>query len=125
MDIRLEKVACPVCGHKQYKKLFVNKDITYGVKGRYQVVECENCKLWYQNPQPTKESLPFLYPKDYGPYTGRYISKIEKLLWKIEKYNFMIVNRRTKLDYSLILLRPGEDKDAKLLEIGCAGGGYV
>lgn len=122
MNICLEEVACPICGHKQYKKLFVNKDITYGVEGIYQVVECENCELWYQNPQPTKESIPFLYPEDYGPYTGKHVNKIEKILRKIENCNYRIVGKNTKLDYSLIRLQPDQDKHEKLLEIGCASG---
>jgi len=122
MSIQLEEISCPVCGQRKYKKLFANKDITYGLEGEYQVVECNHCGLWYQNPQPTKESLPFLYPDDYVPYKGNGTHRYERILAAIQNYNFSKVNIKTRLNYDLIQLKPNQDKHARLLEIGCANG---
>lgn len=122
MNINLEEVPCPVCGHKKYRKLFANGDITYGVEGIYQVVECNKCKLWYQNPQPTQESLPFLYPEDYGPYKGKGTHRFERILSLIQNYNFSKMRVKSKRNEDLIYLRPKQDKHARLLEIGCSNG---
>lgn len=122
MSIQLEEIPCPVCGQRKYKKLFINKDTTYGLEGDYQVVECNDCGLWFQNPQPTQESLPLLYPDDYGPYKGKGAHRFERILAVIQNYNFSRINLNTKLDYDIIQLRPAQDKHAKLLEIGCANG---
>lgn len=120
--IRMEMVPCPVCGEKKYRILFRSKDCLYGVEGEYQAVECSRCKVWYQNPQPEQESISYLYPDNYGPYTSNGIDKYGNILSVIQENNFSKVNKRTKQDYRIINLAPDQGKDEKLLEVGCAGG---
>ena len=123
MDIILEEVECPFCHSKNYKKLFKNEDWLYGVNGEYQVVECKDCKWWYQNPQPVKSSISDCYPEEYGPYSRiKRIDRFAHTLSMIESYNQKCINKYTKINKKLLRMEPEADKNGKILEIGCADG---
>lgn len=129
-EINKETVKCPVCGEDKYQILFQNEDFLYGIEGTYQAAECSRCKVWYQNPQPKKESTACLYPDYYGPYAlgkgakGSIHTNMRKqsVLAVLEEFNFSKVRKWSKLDYRIINLIPNQKKDEKLLEIGCANG---
>jgi SAM-dependent methyltransferase len=57
---------CLVCGHTNFRKLFLATDRLYGTTEReFQVVACEGCGLMRLSPQPIPEELSLYYPQNY------------------------------------------------------------
>ena len=66
--IELERVDCPRCGSARSHPVAAGRDYLYDVAGTYQASECDDCRLWFQNPRPPLDRLTELYPDDYMPH---------------------------------------------------------
>jgi len=64
----METVNCPLCGADDAEHLFDARDMLHGLPGRFRVVECRSCGLWYLNPRPAQEALTDYYPEDYRAF---------------------------------------------------------
>ncbi len=110
--IDFEEVVCDLCNNPRYTILFRRKDLNTSLNGEYQVVKCNNCGLIYQNPRPTVNSLPFIYPSDYDQYTFNTTKGFQK---HIELYGL-------KKRFKLISIYKEE---GNLLDIGCSTGDFI
>lgn len=102
----LEYVNCNLCGSSRSKELFKEPDKRYRwiSSCQFAVVKCKNCGLCYLNPRPTFESISRFYPKEY--YTERESPEKEK-------------------QYQLEAAYWARMQPGRLLDIGCAGGGFL
>lgn len=75
--MRLEEVACALCGERDAKVLLEQQDLRYSETPRtvFSLVECRRCRLRYVNPRPAAESLGLFYPNVY--YTPRLMRREE------------------------------------------------
>lgn len=63
-----EPAVCPQCGGADARVVIESRDLLHGLPGTFVVTECRACQQWFQNPRPTVDALPGLYPEDYGPH---------------------------------------------------------
>ncbi|MBN2490110.1 MAG: class I SAM-dependent methyltransferase [Planctomycetes bacterium] len=63
--IRLESVACNLCGADRKEELFWRGDLALGLGGRFRVVRCGGCGLRYLDPRPAAEDIDYYYPPSY------------------------------------------------------------
>jgi SAM-dependent methyltransferase len=64
---------CVLCGSGETLPRFVQKDLWFGVAGRYAYRTCAACGTVFQDPQVAAEDIPHLYPQTYfthGPADG-------------------------------------------------------
>lgn len=57
---------CPLCGGEDGAELRRTRDYNWGIPGEFCFVRCRGCGLVRQDPRPTVETLPSLYPSRYG-----------------------------------------------------------
>ena len=69
LHIRLERVACPRCGHTKSSLVHTAHDYIYGLPGTFYAASCDGCGLWFQNPRPAEADISLLYPETYTPHT--------------------------------------------------------
>ena len=118
-NIEVEYVNCPLGHHIQDEVIINGSDLIYEMPGDFTVVQCPACKLMRTNPRPTKNTIGYYYPDNYGPYLGtqvrqQSISGIKKLVQTILR---SITNSNaTKLPPLAI---------GRMLEIGCASGAFM
>jgi len=73
----LETVKCDLCNSEKYDILFQQTDLLHKTTTeKFQMVKCENCRLHYINPRPTKHEI------------GKYYSN---------KYDFHVEKRKLKI----------------------------
>ena len=118
--IELEDSRCPLDCPAGDDVVLVGKDRIHNLPGEFKVVRCRTCRLMRTNSRPTQKAMSFYYPDNYGPYIGTQIDRIEKarsrfhMLRIIAKRIFILnANRLTNL------------KVGRMLEIGCASGGFM
>lgn len=131
LAVELENAPCPRCGCAATREILAGEDYLYGVPGMFHVAECTSCGLWYQNPRPTKESLPRLYPESYGPHgpaqqqpapyadaTRRLFSHrvVEAIQWRLARWS-PVQHRARAASLTPRLVPAGA-----ILEVGCASG---
>jgi len=92
---RLETAACPRCGSLDGRNVAEGRDYLYGVPGRFFAWQCNACGLQYQNPRPTAERLPQLYPASYGPHASKLPGETASpsLSWKERVKRHKMVSR--------------------------------
>lgn len=66
--LRLERIACPLCGSQKSKIVHTSRDILCGIPGEFVIECCDNCGHRFMNPRPVLESLGDCYPDQYGPH---------------------------------------------------------
>lgn len=114
----LRDINCNNCNSNQYRIIntfkLTKEDIDIDLK-EVRLVKCKNCGLIYLNPQPyfSYQDLEHIYDKNY--FGKQYIrfSLDEKGFSSNENYKF-------RLDLIERYINKG-----KLLDIGCAGGGFL
>ncbi|MBN3040844.1 MAG: class I SAM-dependent methyltransferase [Candidatus Omnitrophica bacterium] len=116
--MELLTIACNLCGSKEYKQLTRCRieDIDSAVNiDDLSIVQCGNCGLVYVNPQPSysRQELKGLYSEEYfkAPYMQFYSNDSGTQSNESFKSRLAWIGRYTN---------PG-----KLLDIGCAGGGFL
>lgn len=99
--------ACPICWHSNATRFSFERDGNF-------LYSCSSCRLEFQFPQPTDESLAAIYSSDY--FLG---SKNARTL-----ENQRTLKRATALLY-LNALKAFLKPNARLLEIGCGHGEFL
>lgn len=115
-DVVLEDRPCPngCCGMDEF--VLEGVDRLHGVPGRFSVVRCMSCGLMRTNPRPTPNTIGAYYPKHYAPYLSG-----EGALSAANSGLKSSVRRLIGLDAR----QTPPVATGRLLEIGCASGGYL
>ncbi len=119
-EVVLETQPCPLDCPKNDELVLVGRDRLHNLPGEFQVVKCRTCGLLRTDPRPTRESIGFYYPEDYGPYQTTRVDPAELArcsppLWK----------RIARQVIELNIVRIPPLPPGKLLEIGCASGAFL
>lgn len=147
--IQVETIPCPLCGSGEHRLIGKCHDYVYDVPGEYSFVECCQCRHLYLNPRPTTETLMLAYPSFYGPHRSASDS-VDQTEEQLSANGKSSLRRLVKGIFKTIPgLRPflnwlGQEQaiimptmpaamsaampdggPARLLEIGCAHGGYL
>ncbi len=128
-------IPCEVCGSNKHRFLFEGWDRVFGVPGKFNVVQCEECGLIFINPQPESEDLKAYYPKEYYASNPSHYREYSWLRRKVlEAYfgyeppfrpsrdrhffeKWFLFPFRVKYRHSIPFVREG-----KVLDIGCGNG---
>lgn len=102
-----ENCVCDLCGSSESRSLFTMPDLRNRIYNpEYNIIECKNCKHRYLNPRPSKSNVHLFYKGKY--YSGRSSIDISQ-------------SKRYEIQAQLL---PQISK-GKILDIGCAGGGWL
>jgi 2-polyprenyl-3-methyl-5-hydroxy-6-metoxy-1,4-benzoquinol methylase len=146
--VQLESVRCPICAHPQFEILIGQAKEQYiGLPFFFDVVCCKNCGFTYTNPRPTPESMSHFYPDSAAYFQPQSQPVTNRHTWRTwlrdgaMAYFFGYPNTLetqgplSKLFFSLFggpLLHmlqvahvPIHVERGKMLDIGCAWGGYL
>ncbi|MFO0977223.1 MAG: class I SAM-dependent methyltransferase [Planctomycetaceae bacterium] len=66
--LRMERIACPLCGCANTTLQVETEDLLCGIPGSFQIERCTQCQHRFMNPRPTLDSMGACYPADYGPH---------------------------------------------------------
>jgi hypothetical protein len=61
----MESVRCNLCGQNSIQIWVITRDRGFG---RFTVVRCHQCGLFFVNPWPGEEAITAYYPQDYYAY---------------------------------------------------------
>lgn len=139
MSIQLVEQPCPLCDSEELRPVCQIEDPTYDVDGVYQVVCCKRCSHLFISPRPADESLMECYPQDYAPYDDSLVpAEPEEQREESEPRSPSLPRRilrsipglRSFLNWlgqenATWLEGPPEPGESRMLEIGCAHGGYL
>jgi len=120
---------CPLCGSAEKQLLFKAKDILMGQPGEFAVEQCVKCNFRFTNPRPSFENIFDYYTKDYHCYRDDRTST-NKIIEPLPTQK-MTVTDSIKYHFhggfwgSRGWVLPNLPKGAKILEIGCGGGGFI
>ncbi len=67
-SIRLERIACPLCGSDAAVRVLTGRDDLTGFPGEFYVDRCSDCGHQFMNPRPIAADLSACYPDSYGPH---------------------------------------------------------
>lgn len=107
----LEIVPCNLCGSTKQRLAYEMPDTWYFRKEFFKVVECESCGLGFVNPRPKFEVIDRYYPKDFYDEFER------DQAFHLERYRREAVYLR--------FARLPENCRPRLLDVGCANGGFA
>lgn len=119
---------CEICNNKEFNFLFKGGDKLLGIPGRFSLYECENCGLYFLNPQP--KNLNKYYPKNY--YSLKNIDttskkiKLKLLLYKTyysEEGNIFM--KILLSPFKFLIIATIIKSNIKLLDIGCGSGQFL
>jgi len=129
-DMPTEKMIkkCFICGNKDFKFLYYNKDRLYGVPGRFRIEKCKLCGLIFVNPSP--KDLGKYYPGDYYSFNkirecNNFKMKYKLLLYKLNHYNsrpflkFLLTPTRQFVRHINL------NNKKRLLDVGCGSGQFL
>ena len=104
---RFERIirACPVCGDKDFKRLFPKDGLEF--------VKCRGCGLVYINPQPADDEISALYSEDYYKPWGLGTDSSVVSEMKITTFD----DKLTMVERFI--------KKGRILDIGCATGFFL
>lgn len=143
----LEIVPCALCGSGYHEVFFSQaKELYNGFNEYFDVVRCRECGFVFTNPRPTAETISCFYPDSAQYYQPKSI-RVTAGIWSRKKWKKAlqqsVLDRR--FGYELRRLPPLADfipgllwrkklrlahvprflPDGRLLDIGCAWGGYL
>lgn len=65
----MESVLCEICERDKSQLVYKVQDTNYGCPGTFDLVQCTDCGLVYQNPRPTSAEFSKYYPvEQYHPF---------------------------------------------------------
>ncbi len=97
-----EMAPCDLCGSLGFKEYWAYDDFSY--------VQCKNCGLIHQNPQPEPDEISNMYAEDYFDF----ISKNQNAFFNLMKLSLQ------DIDFDRITNECLNDK--RILDIGCSTG---
>ena len=112
MHLEMEHAFCPLCGSKDSEVFRKAKDVFRVTDHEFVFVRCINCRLVYQNPHVTPETISTFYPHNYFSFSSDRNVKQSTLAEKKIQLKCQMIER--------FCHGPG-----KLLEIGSANGDFL
>lgn len=113
----MESVTCNFCGAAQTTPFATVSDLLLErLSVQAVLVRCSHCGLVYQNPRPTLAEMGEHYPPEYEPYADHVGQP--KRNWLLQKAIQHGTNKRCRF-----VTR--HKRTGKLLDIGCAMGGFL
>ncbi len=137
---------CPLCHGHQRRPVCTTRDFLYGIPGVYSQQTCLECGHVYLHPRPTDAALMQCYPADYSPHqtasahldepTPRdRITSIGQTSHSSKRGIVRTLFRQVPglrrflnwlgQEQATIVIPPHRVGQSRLLEIGCAHGGYL
>ncbi|MGB6451681.1 MAG: class I SAM-dependent methyltransferase, partial [Steroidobacteraceae bacterium] len=107
----MEHVACNLCGEDNAVTLYNMPDVHFHPDERFAAVRCRACGLGYLNPRPRQELLDKYYPPAF--YEGFEIQSAEHKKRYVREARYV-------LQHSYLF----PSRKPRLLDIGCANGGF-
>lgn len=136
VEMSVISIDCPLCRSEVFSSHVETRDYIYHVPGVFRFVRCRSCRHIYINPRPTDASLLACYPADYAPHRSAASdsqispanapaprSLLRRLLGGIPFLKRLLVWLFE--DHGTVVFEPPERGEKRLLEIGCAHGGYL
>ncbi len=112
----METIGCKLCGSMECRTHLVARDLNLYLGDAFRLVQCTTCGLVYMNPRPTRKAMEALYPFEtygqYNPLLSEVRSWVQRLDWGYGIYKRARLVRRWA---------PGN----RLLDVGCATGGFL
>ncbi len=121
-DIETESVACYQCGASSHRTVLESYDRVHRQPGRFQLVRCEACGLYFTNPRPTRQHMARFYPDNYVMNQFRPAGPGAPLRERLVARHVTRMDRakvRSVLEH--VSLGPG----ARVLDIGCNNGTFL
>ena len=108
----LEYTICDLCGSSDFLAVMNDiADTNWCLGGRFTLVRCRECGLYYLNPRPSRSEIGRYYPETYLPYeiSSRLVRYAKQIFWMREKR----------------LIRRYVPRGSAVLEVGCASGEFL
>ncbi|MCI0504638.1 MAG: class I SAM-dependent methyltransferase, partial [Gammaproteobacteria bacterium] len=121
-EVKLEQKECPLGCNDGDEFVLTGHDMLHNLPGEFNVVRCRTCGLMRTNPRPSKDSIGYYYPSNYGPYIG---SKVQKDLTNCKKGIGGAIKSIAGLFMDSRATRIPNLKRGRMLEIGCASGSFL
>jgi SAM-dependent methyltransferase len=104
-----------MCGATESKPMLKVQDHLFASPGKYQIVQCCDCKLVYVNPRPTLEALASHYPDNYFAYTT-----LEEMSWLMQRIllPFARANANSRIRGIERIIGPLPN-NTKVADVGC------
>jgi len=125
---------CEICGNKKFKFLFLCKDKSLGIPGRFNMVKCKKCGFFFINPQPSFKELDRYYEKE-NYYLNNKIRKSnqnKKIKLRLFLYNLYFNKNRNNvllkflfLPIKFLLRSTKIASNKRILDIGCSLGQFL
>lgn len=114
----LEAVPCLLGCPADDQLLFVGRDRIHHLPGEFPLVRCRGCGLVRTTPRPVPSAMAAYYPQEYGPHLG---TRVRPSPAPPPRWWRRLGSRLLRFNtHRLPELPPG-----RLLEIGCASGGFL
>ena len=111
----MQHTVCNFCHADEPSPVLTGHDLLHGIPGEFTLVQCNQCRLIYLNPQPTSEELAAYYPKDYEAHVG---TQKQRLGWlrRMDYYYGVKKRYRAIMRYT---------RTGRLMDIGCGTGAFL
>lgn len=116
MSYRLTQ--CPLCGGREFVKLWKARDYHYGNPGEFGQSQCSQCKLAFLDPMFSEAELAAFYPKTYYAFADRF--EVHKPPRTLREHYYYIAGLRDYPTKDPRFPRPG-----KMLDVGCGSGWFI
>lgn len=99
----MDQVSCVVCNSRNKTQIFSGTDSYLEIPGKFNMVCCQKCGMFYINPQPTNGMLAQHYTKDYLPFVEeknpiiRFLRRVY-YAFEIRKIGKYLKNRKSILE---------------------------
>ena len=111
---------CIVCGNKNFKFLFSDKDrYVKSTKKIFSIFKCQNCNLIQVDPKINESEFDIYYPHQYDPYQSKPVKKTF-----IQK-SYGILDSFLKLDKVKFELTKFKELNKKYLDYGSGSGRHL
>ena len=131
MSNQFEFSPCPLCNSFEFALRYTARDLIAQTPGVYSVVRCTACGLSRTQPRPLESCISNFYPTNYGPYAKTKLVDDEKKYRSKSSTWILVLKGVLKAMSRSLGINPQntlpivETGPVKLLDYGCASGGYL